>query len=392
MTIPFAEPGGIYIHIPFCVRKCAYCDFYSNAGLPRIPAFLDALCREIRQTEAPPGLDFDTIYLGGGTPSLLSPDQVGRILDAIRGRFVVCPDAEITLEANPGTVTPGTLRGFRRAGVNRIHIGVQSFSEAGLRFLGRIHSGDEARLSVRWAREAGFDNIGLDLIYGLPDQTEADWTADMEAAVALAPHHLSSYMLTYEPGTPLARRKEKGRFRPLPEDRVGRLFLATVRFLGEKGYAPYEVSNFAVSPEKRSRHNRKYWSSAPYLGFGPSAHAFLPPERRWNAPTLEEYLTLLATGKPAVVGREVLSYGQQIIEAVYLGLRQNEGIRISAFEERFGLGFEETFGTVLSELRKNGWMKTDAPGRCALTPPGMLFLDGITAMLVSCDFPDSPPR
>ncbi|WP_373498442.1 radical SAM family heme chaperone HemW [Desulfococcus sp.] len=391
MTILSAEPGGIYIHVPFCVRKCAYCDFYSNTDLSLIPSFLDALCREIRRADAPPGLAFDTLYLGGGTPSVLAPDQIGHILEAVRGRFAVRPDPEVTLEANPGTVTPGTLAAFRRMGVNRINIGVQSFSEAGLRFLGRIHTAEEARLAVRWAREAGFENIGLDLIYGLPKQTEGDWIADMAAAAALAPHHLSCYMLTYEAGTPLTRRMAEGRFRPLSEDRVGGLFLTTIRFLAEKGYAQYEVSNFACSAEKRARHNRKYWSFAPYLGFGPSAHSFIPPERRWNIASLEEYLAFSAAGKPAVAGREVLSYAQQIIEVVFLGLRQNDGIRISDFEEGFGLGFEETFGGVLSELRKNGWLKTDDASRCALTPSGMLFLDGITSMFVSMDFPESPP-
>ena len=392
MTILSAEPGGIYIHVPFCVRKCAYCDFYSKSDLSRIPPFSTPCAGRsagpMRRRAWP-----STPSTWGAAPrQSLRRTRSGTSWRRSGADSTCARTPEVTLEANPGTVTPGTLAAFRRMGVNRINIGVQSFSEAGLRFLGRIHTAEEARLAVRWAREAGFENIGLDLIYGLPKQTEGDWIADMAAAAALAPHHLSCYMLTYEAGTPLTRRMAEGRFRPLSEDRVGGLFLTTIRFLAEKGYAQYEVSNFACSAEKRARHNRKYWSFAPYLGFGPSAHSFIPPERRWNIASLEEYLAFSAAGKPAVAGREVLSYAQQIIEVVFLGLRQNDGIRISDFEEGFGLGFEETFGGVLSELRKNGWLKTDDASRCALTPSGMLFLDGITSMFVSMDFPESPPR
>ena len=372
------------------MRKCAYCDFYSGSDLSRIPHYIDALVQEIRRAEPPAGLAFDTLYFGGGTPSVLEPAQIARILAAVRSRLTLLPGAEITLEANPGTVTPETLRAFRRTGVNRLNIGVQSFSDAGLRFLGRIHSAEDARLTLGWARDAGYDNIGLDLIYGLPGQSAADWIADMRAAVALAPHHLSCYMLTYEAGTPLTRRKARGAFRPLSEKRVGGLFQATIRFLTDNGYAQYEVSNFACSTEKQSRHNRKYWSFAPYLGFGPSAHSFIPPERWWNVASTSRYLALAASGQPPLEARETVGYEQQIIEAIYLGLRQNKGIRIADFEARFGFRFDRVFGEVLAELATKGWMQNDA-ARCALTPEGMLFLDGITSMFVSRDFPEAPP-
>lgn len=390
MTTLFAEPGGIYVHVPFCVRKCAYCDFYSVSDLSRIPRYTDALEQEIRRAEPPAGQAFDTLYFGGGTPSVLEPAQIARILKAIRERLTLLPGAEITLEANPGTVTPETLLAFRRIGVNRLNIGVQSFSDAKLRFLGRIHSAEEARQALRWARDAGYDNIGLDLIYGLPGQTEADWIAEMRAAVALAPHHLSCYMLTYEAGTPLTRRKARGAFEPLSEERVGGLFQATIRFLADSGYHQYEVSNFACSAEKQSRHNRKYWSFAPYLGFGPSAHSFIPPERWWNVSAIGRYLALAASGRGPVEERETVGYAQQVIEAIYLGLRQNEGIRIADFEARFGFRFDTAFREVLAEIGNNGWIKDDA-ARCALTPEGMLFLDGITSMFVSRDFPEAPP-
>ena len=383
--------GGIYVHVPFCLRKCAYCDFYSESDLTRIPQYLDALDGEIRQADPPSDPAFDTLYFGGGTPSVLTPAHIARIMETVRARLTLLPDAEITLEANPGTVTFETLRAFRRIGVNRLNVGVQSFSDRALRFLGRIHSARDARAAVNRARDAGYDNIGLDLIYGLPGQTPAEWIADMGAAVALAPHHLSCYMLTYEAGTPLARLKARGGFQPLSEERVGRLFRTTVRFLADNGYTQYEVSNFACSEEKRSRHNRKYWSFSPYLGFGPSAHSFIPRERWWNAASLEAYLERAARGMPAVEDREVIDYEREIIEAIYLGLRQNEGIRIRDFENRFGLRFDRVFGDVTAELRKNGWITEDAC-RLALTSEGLLFLDGITSMLVSREFPEAPPE
>ncbi len=390
MTTLLTEPGGIYIHVPFCVRRCLYCDFYSESDLLRMPAYLDALDREIGMAEPPASPAFDTVYFGGGTPSLLDPDHVARILARVRGRLALSADAEITLEANPGTVTPETLTAFRRAGVNRLNIGVQSFSDAALRFLGRIHSAEDARAAVGWAMDAGYDNIGLDLIYGLAGQTETDWIADMRAAVALRPHHLSCYMLTYAQGTALTGLKDRGAFAPLPDERVGELFQTAVRFLADNGFAQYEISNFACAAEKRSRHNRKYWSFVPYLGFGPAAHSFIAPERWWNTGSLDRYIGLTERGRPPVEERETVTYPQQIIEAVYLGLRHNDGIGMADFEARFGFRFDKIFGSVLAELQKHGWVQNDA-ARCALTPAGMQLLDAITAMFVSHDFPEAPP-
>jgi oxygen-independent coproporphyrinogen-3 oxidase len=391
MKHPFHEPGGIYVHVPFCVRKCAYCDFCSEDDRSRIPAYLNALVKEIGGAKPPSGLAFDTLYLGGGTPSVLAPEEIGRILAAVRRRLPLLPGAEITIEANPGTLAPGALGELRRLGVNRINIGIQSFSDARLRFLGRIHSAKAGRGAVRRARAAGFDNIGLDLIYGLPGETASDWRAEMRSAAALGPEHLSCYMLTYEPGTPLARRLARGDFAPLDEARVGRRYRDTVRFLADRGFVQYEVSNFARSEAVQSRHNRKYWNFAPYLGFGPSAHSFIPPERWWNEAPLGRYLKHSASERSTAAERETVGYGQQIIEAVYLGLRQTRGIIVADFEARFGLDFKGTFGRVLAELRRKGWLDTSDAARCALTPAGMLFLDGIASMFVAVDFPDAPP-
>ncbi len=385
MTTPSAF-GGIYLHIPFCRRKCPYCDFHSTSDLSGIPDFVSALLREMDLLADTVRFSSDTIYLGGGTPTVLPPEQIDRIITAVHRRFDLQPDPEITIEANPGTLTPETLRALRRCGINRINIGVQSFNDRHLRFLGRIHSAADARAVVLAAGEAGFNNIGIDLIYGLPGQTRQDWQRDMEAAIALQPDHLSCYTLTYEPGTPLTRQKEKGRFLPLPEGRVGDLFEMTVRFLAGRGYECYEISNFARSRKRQSRHNRKYWSGAPYVGLGPSAHGFLPdpPLRYWNHASLADYRTAIRAGKRPVAGAEVLDREQQITEAIYLGLRQTEGIDIRAFEQRFGIDFQRRFGDLTAMLQREGMVRPDEPDRrCALTIKGMRFLDSVAGMMTA---------
>ncbi|MCP4688387.1 MAG: coproporphyrinogen III oxidase family protein, partial [Desulfobacterales bacterium] len=233
---------------------------------------------------------FDSLYIGGGTPTVLDPRMIDRIIDSAHHRYTILPGAEITMEANPGAVDAAGLRAYRAAGVNRINIGVQSFHEENLRFLGRIHSSGDARLAMEWAGKAGFDNLGIDLIYGLPDQTKDAWLVDLRNAVLGSPAHLSCYMLTYESGVPMDRDRRMGKFTPLAESPSAELFTTTIEFLEARGYAQYEISNFARSRELRSRHNQKYWTHAPYLGFGPSAHAFIPPERRWNRAGVREYI------------------------------------------------------------------------------------------------------
>ena len=300
--------GGVYVHIPFCLRKCLYCDFYSTADLSLKPAFLEALITEIAATD-PGELVFDTIYFGGGTPSLLSPPEVARILGGLFSRFHFQEPVEITLEANPGTVGLESLKGLRSAGVNRLNIGVQSFQDENLAQLGRIHSAAQAQEALAAARRAGFGELGLDLIYGLPGQRRPAWFTDLRRALAYQPEHLSCYMLTLEPGTPLAERHRFGRFRPAPEARVAELFMATSEFLAGRGYLHYEVSNFArcgpsgCRQARVSRHNSKYWSHAPYLGFGPAAHSFLPPKRFWNHRDVARYVEDLRAGRRPLAGR-----------------------------------------------------------------------------------------
>ena len=337
-------------------------------------------------------LTFDSLYIGGGTPSVFGAETIGRIIEAAHRSFNILKDAEITLEINPDTITPQTLKGFRRAGVNRLNIGVQSFNPENLNFLGRLHSKSDADLAGQWAREAGFENIGLDLIYGIPGQTKKAWVADLEQALRFEPEHLSCYMLTCEPGTPLDASRRKGRFRLLNDDKISALFTSTIEFLAARGYAQYEVSNFARtdsdSTEKpgfeqnRSRHNRKYWLFVPYLGLGPSAHSFKEPERSWNQPDVRDYINKLAAGRLPPSGREMLSRSQLMMEAIYLGLRQTEGINIDAFEEKFGVNFQQQFSDTLEGLEERGLIGI-AQNRCALTRKGMLFLDSVTSMLAN---------
>jgi oxygen-independent coproporphyrinogen-3 oxidase len=374
---PSAPPLGLYVHVPFCRRKCAYCDFYSVTRRNHRGAFLKALVREIRLRQAP-GRVVDTVFFGGGTPSLLTPRQVEDVLGAMGGGFALSPRAEITLEANPGTVDGRRLRGYRQAGVNRLSLGVQSFHDGRLAWLGRLHDRAQALAGVRAARAAGFHNLGLDLIYGLPGQGMADWRADLETALALEPAHLSCYLLTYEDATPLGRARRAGRVRPLSDRAAAALFDFTHAFLEARGLSAYELSNFAARPEDRSRHNLKYWTLAPYLGLGPGAHSFEPPERWWNAADLAAYLDALGAGCLPEGGRETLTPGQQMLEAVFLGLRLTAGFDLEAFAARFGAAFESVFGSVAAGLEGEGLLAA-AGGRCYLTPRGRRYHDAVSA-------------
>ncbi len=335
-------------------------------------------------------LTFDSLYIGGGTPSVFGAETIDRIIEAAHRSFNILKDAEITLEVNPDTITPEKLEGFRRAGVNRINIGVQSYNPENLNFLGRLHSHSDADIAGQWAREAGFENICLDLIYGIPGQTKKAWVADLERALRFEPEHLSCYRLTYEPGTSMDKSRQKGRFHPLNDDKISDLFTSTIELLAGRGYAQYEMSSFASTgsgrigqrsfEQNRSRHNRKYWSFTSYLGLGPSAHSFKEPERSWNRSDVPDYINELAAGRLPPSEREMLSRSQLMMEAIYLGLRQTEGININAFEEKFGVNFHQRFIETLRSLEERGLIGT-AQNRCALTRKGMLYLDSIVSML-----------
>ncbi|MFW5936731.1 MAG: radical SAM family heme chaperone HemW [Desulfosalsimonas sp.] len=371
---------GLYIHVPFCIRKCPYCDFYSISDLSRQDEYVDALVSEMAMRARPEAV-FDTVYLGGGTPSVLAPAQIEQILAAAHRHFAISADAEITLEANPGTVTQKSLSACRSAGVNRLNIGVQSFNDASLAFLGRIHSAGQAVAALQAAGRAGFENIGLDLIYGLPRQSQSAWHEDLSAAAAFFPSHISCYMLTFEPGTKMTADKDAGRFAPPAEQRVSAMFVQAAEFLSARGYQHYEISNFASGKSAKSCHNTKYWQNLPYIGLGPAAHSYIAPERFWNRRSVDAYIAEISSGHTPTAEIERLTDAQMMIEAIYLGLRQADGIDVPGFERRFGVDFEKRFGPVVARFVESGRMAADRR-MCRLTRKGMLYLDSIAAGMI----------
>ena len=392
--IKHSDNAGLYLHIPFCVRKCPYCDFYSTSDLSLKPQFLKALLREMELVSAE-GLCFDTLYIGGGTPSVYDDKDIGQIVVAVFQHFYMRPVSEITIEVNPGTVSIEQLKAYREAGVNRINIGVQSFNQENLAFLGRIHTANEARNTITDARQAGFKNIGLDLIYGLPDQSKPDWLEDLKQAVESIPTHLSCYMLTYEKGTPLHSDLKAGRVQHLADENVRVLFKTTVDILKDHGYVQYEISNFARIGKDRqplvSKHNLKYWTQVPYIGLGPSAHSYIQPQRYWNVSNVDEYIAGIECDRLPVAEREVLSQEQQIIEAIYLGLRMTQGIDLVWFRQKLGINFLETFKDVIADLEKKNYIIAGAT-HIALTQQGRAFLDSIASLFVDQDVPSAGSR
>ena len=383
------QSGGIYVHVPYCVRKCPYCDFFSSADSSSIPDFLDCLELEMAMVAGSDRI-YDSLYIGGGTPSVLIPESLARIIEAAQRHFKIVPDVEITLEVNPGTVNRDSLVEYRQAGINRLNIGVQSFNDENLKFLGRIHASAEAGFSIGWARQAGFENIGLDLIYGLPGQNKKQWRDDLNRAVQADIEHLSCYVLTCESGTPLSRDVDRGRVKLPAGDFVRELFDTTIDYLNTHGFRQYEISNFAKrtddgAPALHSRHNQKYWSFAPYIGLGPSAHSFQAPTRYWNHRSIEAYVRQIKSGHLPIADKESLTREQIIMEAIYLSLRTTRGINLDDFEKMFALDFLKTFEAKVPGLEKDRFLKV-TNSHCALTPKGMACLDSIAAMLTGQEF------
>jgi oxygen-independent coproporphyrinogen-3 oxidase len=359
MTIHVDDAAGLYVHVPFCLRKCPYCDFASGTELALVADWLRAIKREMGfyGDFAP---RFDSLYLGGGTPSLLAADELASLVEALEDHFAFSPDTEITLEVNPDDVTPQSLQHYRELGINRLSLGVQSFDDRELAFLGRRHDSSRSRRALAWAREAGFANLGLDLIYGLPGQIVEQWRRSLETALGFGPEHLSCYQLTIEAGTPLARRQAEGQFQRLSEEAEREFFLFTSRFLEEAGYLHYEISNFARGNENRSRHNRKYWNHTPYLGLGPGAHSFRDGRRWWNHRSLKDYCQTLNAGEAPVAGEEILTPEQTRLEALYLGLRTREGVDLNVLlkAQRGKIGLQEMVKAGLAKVRDNRLIPT----------------------------------
>ncbi|GBD17070.1 Oxygen-independent coproporphyrinogen-III oxidase-like protein YqeR [bacterium HR26] len=355
--LPNDAPLGLYIHIPFCARVCPYCDFNVYARQERlIPAYVEALVREmdlLREQLGPARVA--TIYFGGGTPSLLPPEAVARLIQAARERFAVEPDAEIDLEANPESAREDNLTGYREAGVNRLSIGVQTLHPRGLKVLGRAHKPHVPEQALAAARSAGFTNVNLDLIYGWPGQTLEDWERDLDIALAWQPEHLSLYALTLEPGTPMQRAVERGVLTVPDDDAVAEMAELADAKLAAAGWLHYEVSNWARCPELASRHNQIYWKNGRYIGLGAGAHAYLGNTRSSNERLPARYIELVREGRSPVVFKEAIDPQTEMTETMILGLRLlEEGVSAEAFTARHGRSLEDVYGRELRELAEAG--------------------------------------
>lgn len=367
---------GLYIHIPFCLSKCPYCDFYSSTSISAVPDFLDALCKEMEMYRTRFNR-FDTVYIGGGTPSLLSPQQLETILIKVRENFNLLSTMEITIETNPADLNRSFLESTCERGINRINIGVQSFDEKVLDFLGRRHSAKQAISSVEASRKAGFHNIGLDLIYGVPGQDIESWLDTLKQAVTFSPDHISCYQLTLEAKTPLGMRYQAGEF-PIPgEELQHEFFIKTSQFLEGAGYLHYEVSNFARGKEHTSRHNQKYWDHSPYLGLGPAAHSFQCNQRWWNHRSLDQYLAWINAGNPPVEETETLTVEQLRLEALYLGLRTRKGISLQDFQREYHYDLLAEKEKILSKLEKEGFVSIQ-DGTLYPTQTGLAIADSLS--------------
>ncbi|HLL76630.1 MAG TPA: radical SAM family heme chaperone HemW [Pyrinomonadaceae bacterium] len=383
------QRAGIYIHIPFCRSRCSYCDFATGMYEGELAErYVRALAAEIAAFDparvshgADAAREVDTIYFGGGTPSLLALRQVESILGAVREKFRVDPLAEVTMEMNPGTVTPELAGQFRRAGVNRASFGLQTFDDEQLRRLGRTHTATDARRTLTILRDAGFTNISFDLIAGLPGQTVEQWSYNLGEALALRPEHLSLYLLEVHEGTPLADQLRRG-FWPQPDpDAAAEMYRVLCERTSAEGYERYEISNFCL-PGYESRHNLKYWTGAPYYGFGSSAHSFDGRSTRWaNERDAARYCASVETAGESVVERTELSDEEAASESLFLGLRLSRGVNLVEHRARFGADVRARYGEDLRRFREAGLVELDGE-RLRLTRDGALLSNEVFAAFV----------
>ena len=374
--------SSLYLHIPYCEHKCIYCDFYSIESLSSTDSFLSALRREIAMYGGVGENErFETVFFGGGTPSLLAPETIGGLLELLYKTFAVESNAEITLESNPGTVDRAKLEGYRAAGINRLSFGVQSFHDDDLKFLTRIHSSKQARQAVRLAKESGFNNINVDLIFSLPGQTMQRWEENLREAVALETPHISAYSLIVEKGTPLGHMVSAKQIAPLPVEEEADMYEFTMQYLHAAGFEHYEVSNYA-KPGFRSIHNNNYWNHSNYLGFGPSAHSFREGRRWWNVRSIEAYCEKLSANTLPVAGEEFLTHDQRVEEVVMLGLR-SAGIDLPGLAVDFGVDLTALEGPMIGHLLRDGLAELVEDRLLRLTDKGFLLCDEIARRLLS---------
>ena len=370
---------GLYLHIPFCSSICNYCNF--NRGLYDAALkeqYIAALLTEILAKAD--GATADTVYFGGGTPSLLEPCEVGRLVEACRQSFALSDDAEITLEANPETVTAERLQAFRDAGVNRLSFGVQSFRDQELQRLSRLHSAARAREAFGMARAAGYQNVSLDLMMWLPQQAVADWLLSVDALIDLDPEHASLYLLEIYPNAPLRDEMARSRWSVAPDDDAAEMYLQAMARLDAAGYTQYEISNVS-RPGRQSRHNLKYWTDQEWLGFGCGAHSTRKGAREKNIASISEYNAAVKAGRSLVAERRTLCNQDRFEEAVFTGLRLTQGIRLGEVESRYGIDVWARYGGELQPFVDQRLLIYD-DGALRLTREGMLLANEVMAVFI----------
>ena len=372
--------AGIYIHIPFCKQRCSYCAFYSSTLYNIKEEYVDALCKEIvSRKEYIPGETINTIYMGGGTPSTLSMGQIEKILDTIYSHYAIGENPEVTIECNPDDLTPEFLAQLKQLPVNRISMGIQSFSDTQLRRLGRRHDAEKARTAVKNAREAGFRNISIDLMFALPGSTTEEWEATLAEAIALQPEHISAYNLMYEEGTVMHRALERGDFEELSEEENVEQFQMLIERLKEAGYRHYEISNFAC-PGYESRHNSSYWNDTPYIGCGAAAHSYDGTSREWNVADIKEYIQGINSGRRNFE-REQLNEEELYNDAILTRLRTADGIPLAWMKEKFSEKLNSYMLRNARKLAESGNLKEEA-GHLVLTEKGIFVSDAVIRELI----------
>ena len=377
------DPIGLYLHIPYCLHKCGYCDFNShNINEAEMESYVQALLMEMEQTaKAAKDRRINTIFFGGGTPTTLPFADLVRILDACREQFEVDPLAEITCEANPATIPQTDLAQLQEAGFNRLSIGVQSFDPEELKRLERVHSVDEVYLTVERARQAGFDNLSLDLMFGLPNQTVEGWKSNLKQALGLKPEHLSAYNLTIEPDTTFYKQQTQGKLIMPPDDFQRELFEIVIDTLTKAGYEHYEISNYA-KPGKQSRHNLNYWVNGDYIGLGAGASSTFKGERYKNTNLPARYIAQINESKTAVDSHETPDSRQRMGEAVMLGLRLKAGFSLKTFEKQFDVPFHDAFRDTIKKMESMDLIEI-RNDRAALTREGLFLADSVIVEFIT---------
>ncbi|GAB4339935.1 MAG: radical SAM family heme chaperone HemW [Desulfobulbaceae bacterium] len=385
LTSPGRERTGLYLHVPFCLRKCPYCGFFSQADEPALHrGFLEAVARQaawFRKSGLAEGCRVDTVFVGGGTPSLLPPPLLTELLDLLRDAFPLSGrEIEFSVEVNPATLRPETMEALRRGGCNRLSIGVQSFADEELRAIGRPHTAADGVRAVRAARTAGFTNCSLDLMYGLPGQTVKSWEQTLATALGLALNHLAIYELTIEEGTPFSEAREQGKLALPSEEEVVAMMETTERMTVAAGFVRYEISNYA-RPGRECRHNCNYWHNGWYVGLGPGAVSCLDGWRVGAVPDVREFQRRLVAGRDWWSWEERLEGVERFRETVVMGLRMSEGISLSGLGKRFGLDLREYYGPTLERLVSRGMVEISGD-RLRLTSAGMRLANPVMAELV----------